>query len=489
MSNPTHTPSSNAEVGSNNPTSSFRPFPTEATQRILECPHILEAILKYSPRSTQRACLLSSRSLFESAGRVLYRNVYIGGRAGDSLELFFRGALIGTGFGHEGMELAKCPLNNGHSECKIHDAKDNHSNSSEENSSEENSSEENSSEDESDYSDCSEDETIAQPTTLPHSATSTTSTKTKTQKPNYGHPNKEERDRVDASVYSDQAEGVPCTTNSKLALLKHLRILTISTHHACDCHIYGPHIKHLLPNLEVVRVASDFLRTFELLPLCDAEVCKLLTNVKCRKLVVRNLDGNGLPLEPYFCLGNGDSFPLCQELVVFLTMDGRRLAPDFENMAYWHHHSLLDLGRCFPNAPDVKIVFYPTWEGWDASDDVLAFIHGHVPVTPDDIVYGIKGFLEYADPQYTIYGMGKLRWYPDGDLIGAFMRFFPDAKLTRRAILDLVRHELRTSSLFLAIADDDIEYDPGYPERITYKTFNEYLKDEGGRLYELTADL
>ncbi|BEI80631.1 hypothetical protein CcaverHIS002_0111600 [Cutaneotrichosporon cavernicola] len=474
MSKPTHTPSSNAEVGSNNAATSLKPFPAEATQRILECPHILEAILKYSSRSTQRACLLSSRSLFESSGRVLYRNVYIGGRAGDSLELFFRGALIGTGFGHEDMELAKCPLNNGHPECKIHSPNDNHFNFND---------------DESDNSShSSEDETIAQPITFPVSATSTTSTKAKTSKLNDGHPNKEERDREGASVDSDKAEGVPCTTNFKLALLKHVRVLTISTHHACNCHIYGPHIKHLLPHLEVVRVASDFFKNFELLRLCDAEVCMLLTNVKCHKLVLRNLDGNGLPLEPFFCLGNGDSFPICQELVVFLTMDGRRLVSDFENMTYWHDRSLLELGHCFPNAPDVKIVFYPTWEGWDESDDVLAFIHGHVPVTPDDIVYGIKDFLQYAHPQYTIYGMGKLRWYPDGDLIGVFMRFFPDTKLTRRAILDLVRHELRTGSLFLAIGDDNIEYDPGYPERITYKTFNEYLKDEGGRLYELTAD-
>jgi hypothetical protein len=86
--------------------------------------------------------------------------------------------------------------------------------------------------------------------------------------------------------------------------------------------------------------------------------------------------------------------------------------------------------------------------------------------------------------------MGKLRWAADGDIAATFKHHFPHTALTQRAILDMVRHELRTSSLYLAISplpDEEFVYDPGYPEHNTYKTFNEYLNDKNARRGEITA--
>jgi hypothetical protein len=420
--------------------------------------------------------------MHDAAGRSLYRNVHIGGRAGASLALFFRGALIGTGLGDEDKELAKCPLSDG-KECTIHDCKPLEPQESPDSASLESAFEQ---------ANSSPAATSQTPMTLDAQAPLETPPKTKTQKRNQRRRVKEKRDKKvtpSTSNSSDPPEDEPPVTNFKLDLLEHVRVLTISTHHACDCHLYGPYARVFLPNLQIVRVASDFLRTFELLPVCDARTCKLLSNVKCHKLVLRNLDGNGLPLEEHFGQ-HGEPFPICKELVVFLPMDGRRLTTDFDNMNRWHYRMLQGLGLCFPNAPDLKFVFYPTWEGWDQSDDAFAFIHGHAPVTPDDIVYSMTSFLQYEGPQCTIYGMGKLRWAADGDIAATFKHHFPHTALTQRAILDMVRHELRTSSLYLAISplpDEEFVYDPGYPEHNTYKTFNEYLNDKNARRGEITA--
>ncbi len=71
-----------APLASSQPTIPFKPIPVELSSRVLECPHILEAIVAYTPRATQVACLRVSLSMHDAAGRSLYRNVHIGGRAG-----------------------------------------------------------------------------------------------------------------------------------------------------------------------------------------------------------------------------------------------------------------------------------------------------------------------------------------------------------------------------------------------------------------------
>lgn len=428
------------------------PFPPQATRRILECPHILEAIVAHTLRATQVVCLQASRKMFEASGRALYHTVRIDG---DNMEGFFRGALIGAHFGvNENEELAKCGFTQGLNTCALHDPNDTAS--------------------------VSKTTDNAEPE-RPTSSSKSEDENKKNEAKNNDH--KKNKDEV-YPITTEQGANKTPAVNFKAGLLKHVRVLTISTHHACACHVYGPHAKDLLPNLEVARVASDFMQVFTLFRLCDAQVCSLLAHIHTRKLVLRNVDGGGLPLQFF-----GEEAPTCEELVVFLTMDARRYHTEFKDDGYYN--SLQELGYCFPEAPDIKVVFYPTWEGWNEGDEPFSFIHGHAPLPPDDVIYLLGPLFQYADPKHTIYGMGKLRWEADGDIVHTFRHFFPNTKLSQRAILDLVRHELRTGSLGLALLgskDDKFEYDPGYPEHHTYKTFTEYLKDKDGRRGEINAD-
>lgn len=493
-------------------TPSIKPFPLDATRRILECQHIIDQIVAYTPRATQVACLRVSTKFLHAAGRSVYHTVRIDG---DNMEAFFRGALNETSFDVSG--LTKCGFAMGLKKCDAkgdkdkdkgdqsddkvnngdqHDDKDDKDDKDEKDDKDDK-------DDKGDQHDAEHDDKHDKVmndykvgSTTPHTGTSSPPKKTSkimgnvkkkksmnNKKKSKGNKKKSKRRKKSGSESSkdttqDEPEGPP---NFKFHLLKHVRVLTISSHHGCVCRLYGRYAKGLLPNLDVVRVASEFVHMFKLLPFCDDDECSLLKRLQTRKLVLRNLDGSGLPLEPF-----GDTYKICDELVVFLPTDGRRY--DYDIMDF---NSLQELGHYFIWAPDTKIVFYPTWEGWDESDELSMFIHGHAPVTPDDIVYKAKPFMEYADPKYTIYGMDKLRWSDDGDLAGVFQHHFPNTPMTQRTIHDLVRTELRTGSLFCAIMPlkgEVFEYDPGYPETVTYKSFTQYLIDKDGRRGEINAE-
>ncbi|BEJ17306.1 hypothetical protein CspHIS471_0607070 [Cutaneotrichosporon sp. HIS471] len=86
----------------------------DATQRVLQCPHIIDSIMEYATPRARAVCLRVSRRFHTPAARALYHTVCL---SQSNMEAFFRGALVGNG-GEDA--LSECGLAKERGKCMIH---------------------------------------------------------------------------------------------------------------------------------------------------------------------------------------------------------------------------------------------------------------------------------------------------------------------------------------------------------------------------------
>jgi hypothetical protein len=289
----------------------------------------------------------------------------------------------------------------------------------------------------------------------------------------------------------------------KAPLLKLVRVLTITQHHSCLCKVYARHLKTLLPNLDTVRIATDPVSpgSFQVRSLCDSGECPLLQAIQVRKIVLRNLDGGGLPLPTRDWASHHPT--QMSELVVVLPTDGRRLEKSYPRDFDGYSADEADLdavGIMFYSEPEtlkITVVFYPIWEGEDTEA---------TPVEPEQVCRGVgheplvwldRFALLFCNLQldsnnrHTVCGLENVEFATAGSFMSIFQQLFPETELSQDKLREIARHELRTFTILDAIwtgrGIGDIEYDNDNPDLITYRTLEEYLADEKGRQGELSA--
>lgn len=397
----------------------------ESSQRLFSCQHILDSILCYADPATQVGCMRANYPLFLAAGRALYHTVAING---DNMASF----LLGSRSGADADEMTDCPFLAGSPvRCRKHMKKE---------------------EDEEDE----EEEEESEPSLIGNS----------------------ELNKVEASLATTE-DGEEASPSFKETLLSFVRVLTVGSHHACVCHTYEE-AAELFTGLDILRIVPDSIDIFTLALTCDGNMhpCPFFTNLWPRKIVLRNMDVYGAPVPPH-----GESeweVPTVEEVVYVFPTDGRAYNDGAGFM-------LLGLGDLFPNAKSFKIVFYSHWESWDNSHSFTIALCGDPRLDPDMVVYPISSIAHYQDTQYTVCGLESLSLSDNGDIAGTFQRFYPRVQLDRPRLVQLIRDELRTSALQIALTEDVLE-SPDFSEHIQYQSMDEYLADTEGRRGEINAD-
>ncbi|RSH79218.1 uncharacterized protein EHS24_001257 [Apiotrichum porosum] len=272
------------------------------------------------------------------------------------------------------------------------------------------------------------------------------------------------------------------TTNFKAKLLSYVRVLTIRNHHACQCHTYGADAAKLFTGLDTLRTAPEYVETVKLMPVCDGDrhLCPFFTNLAPRKVVIRNIDCTGAPLPPW--REHEWKMPATlEEVVFFLPTNGWRYIAEFEELGT----DLFRLGAVFETAPAVKVVFYSHWETW-----MKGYGKGgdKIYVDPDFVIYTVR-YMAQFDRTRKVYGLETIHWAQRGEMVDVFRRHRPHEHLDNTRLCKLVRDELRTGDLAIAMQENDGTLElHELPDVIEYGTLKEYMADEEGRRHEINAD-
>ncbi|WOO77998.1 uncharacterized protein LOC62_01G001550 [Vanrija pseudolonga] len=288
----------------------------------------------------------------------------------------------------------------------------------------------------------------------------------------------------------------PNARNTKAPLLEHVKLLTIGDHHMCSCAHYGPLVAPLL-NLQVLRITSNFDNYFQLIPPCDGTAsCPLMTGVRATKLVIRNLDGYGLPL-PQFNLFFG---PWKAELRAPLASCTWPAAEHIDTLVLvFPHHArrycatnLVRIGQYFPNVPHIKIVFWNQWEGYTDDDYLFAQLHAHVPARAEDMVYPIQQILAHTSAEVTVCGLDDVEWAHDGDLLALLKVLAPDIDLRTlndASLYKFFETEITTASLFTRKATGAVGTTKNWAARVKFIGAVAYVRDTAARRGELKPTL
>lgn len=304
----------------------------------------------------------------------------------------------------------------------------------------------------------------------------------------------------------------PHPTNFKRSLLANTEVLTVGTHHKCFCGLFADHWAILFPKLKTLRVSpskSDV--PFVLYQTCDgSRPCPLLTGVRPRKIVFRNVDGAGfVGLDrPWWNITD------LEAVVCFLPVDNRE---------YHSLHGLLqDLLKHFNEVKDIKIVFYGQHEGKLGAAEVAA----RSPITrssvnpdllisvlnavlmnqqqkePLSIAHGDNFLLEYRaafrqrngpSRKCTVYGLGTLTFgVAQSYHLVTYEQIFPGQLLDRKKIVQIIKKEAPSQSLFIKTTYPDLPFDMQAWEQggdsFVFRTLAEYKEDTASRIAELNAD-
>lgn len=321
---------------------------------------------------------------------------------------------------------------------------------------------------------------------------------------------------IDVVIGNKDHKYKPRVTNFKRSLFKHTQVLTVGTHHTCFCDLFRESWATLFPNLRTLRIApSKSDRPFELAHTCDSlSPCPLLTSLKPRKIVVRNLDGGGLPIPDNYIW----DVPDLETLVCFLPVDQR----EFNDGRIF-----LSLIPHFESVKEMKMVFYDQHEGPVGVDELIQrTVLGRMPVNPDVIMglitAGTSGHLcerndvdgmpidpseQFNNPklalgtyvdrphtrQCTVYGVGAINYdLSASTLIPLHHRLFPSQAINRKKVVEIVKKEGMSQALSVACAYPWIPFDRVAWEKgqdfITFKSITDYKKNKSARVAEINAE-
>ncbi|KAL1408040.1 hypothetical protein Q8F55_004837 [Vanrija albida] len=265
----------------------------------------------------------------------------------------------------------------------------------------------------------------------------------------------------------------------KPPLLARVRILSLGSHHRCLRWVYGEHVSSLLPNVDTLRIVpAPDPGDDDLWPLCDREdECLVFTNLKPRKLVLRNLDNrvycvNGWPANQQW---NVDRL---EEVVWVLPSNGDK----------YGDAGLMNTGMYFPGTTVVKVIFYPSWELWQqAPIPIEATI---APMTPDSIVWPSANWIRRNIVHCTVYGLETVEFEADDEdsLVSTFTEQFPGVQLDSDRLRQLVRDEWKTGALQAAFATAR-KVENIRPRHIEFKTLEQYSALRQSELYEVDDGL
>lgn len=293
----------------------------------------------------------------------------------------------------------------------------------------------------------------------------------------------------------DMPMSSPNARNTKAPLLAYVQLLTIGDHHLCSCAHFGPLVTQLL-DLQVLRITSNFDNYFQLNPPCDGTVsCPLMTGLRAGKLVIRNLDGYGLPL-PQFNL----FFEQWKaELRAPLANCTWPAADDIDEVVLvFPHHArrycatnLVRMGQFFPNVPRIKIVFWNEWEGYTDDDYLFAQLHAQVPARAEDMIYPIQQILAHTHAEVTVCGLDDVEWAYDGDLIGLLKALAPTGlpRLDDALLYKFFQTEITTASLFTRKATGQVGASKHWADRVRFVGAIPYVRDTAARRGELNPTL
>ncbi|WOO78073.1 uncharacterized protein LOC62_01G001626 [Vanrija pseudolonga] len=256
-----------------------------------------------------------------------------------------------------------------------------------------------------------------------------------------------------------QVEGAasdrPNVTNFKAALLGHVRVLSLGSHHCCVCHFYGTNIGPLLKNLDTLRVVPAPLTPFTVDTVCDNRIyCPFFDSLRPRKLVFRNVGGRPVFLtREHHNIWNPSRL---EEVVYILPTDGR----------VYRNETVKALDELIRFDVPCKVVFCRGWEVWGAlGDHALSLVTvnsavQHVPVRPVDF---IAAFLNTVEG--TAFGLESVDFHIGGPLTGgecqitrAFQLENPDEPITSERLRQLVKDELSSRAMEALCEDEPLDY-------------------------------
>ncbi|WOO77974.1 uncharacterized protein LOC62_01G001526 [Vanrija pseudolonga] len=466
VSSPTRTPAFAAFLRQTL-TAQSRPSQSEsAIDRIVAIPHILEAIVGFSSRSTQVTLLTACGELHRMAGKQLYRVIKLDISLANPVFGFIGilgGALIGTG---------SHPTTDG---CCADSALD---------------------------------------SMMMNVLTSFDETYTS-------------RLRATAKIANDTSKNIagdvpvgtrnwhtlkPYPTNFKRSLLANTEVLTLGTHHKCFCGLFTDHWATLFPKLKTLRVSprkSDI--PFVLQQTCDgSRPCPLLTGVRPRKIVFRNVDGDG-----FVGLDSPRwNIPDLEAVVCFLPVDNRE---------YHNPFGLLqNLLKHLSEAKEIKIVFYDKHEGALGATEVMArSAVTRESVNPDLVMSLLNAVLMNQqqkvplgighDPNFlreyrttfqksnqvsrkcTVYGVGTLTFTVEqSHQLSLYNEIFPGQVLDRKKIVHIIKQEAPSQSLFMKATYPHLPFDMEAwaqgGDSFVFRTLAEYKVDSASRFAEINAE-
>ncbi|KAL1408116.1 hypothetical protein Q8F55_004919 [Vanrija albida] len=440
--------------------------------RIVAIPHILESIVAYSTRSTQVTLLRVCHVFHRMAGKKLYRVIKLEtGHGHTAIHQVLRGALIGTGSHGRSPSCEQCTGSM------------------------------------SDLFDTPIDdlEHHIQTTVKQYLASSTTGLTA--------------MDLVMDVVLGgrDTPSLKPYATNFKRSLLKFTEVITVGSHHSCTCAILADHWQSLFPNVKTLRVApSKSINPFVLQPTCDGdEPCPLLTRLRPRKIVLRNLDGHGIHIPSTFVW----DVPSLETVVFFLPVDGRECDGQL----------MFSLMPHFSSAKEIKVVFHDRHEGTIPVEELVErTVLGRYPHNADNVILMLGGATfsksaaaENADgeaiiqamapmlggfydqwnkmaqldsaPKCTVYGVGSLSIsIADSSWVSLYSQLFPSHAITRKKVVEIIKQEVRSHALLHTFFKPDAPFDKAKwnsgKHEVEFHGLKAYKEDKAARVAEINAE-
>lgn len=273
--------------------------------------------------------------------------------------------------------------------------------------------------------------------------------------------------------------------NFKRWLLERVRVFSLGTHHACICGHYGPW--RLLPKVMVFRIIQGIAGPHTLREICDREdgTCSLLSNIDCRKLVLRNNDMWGLriPGDPSWDIQS------LEEVVWFMPLNQKCMeAEDGTSVLLALDH---DVQQRFRNATSVKLVLHDQWEptplpprmsfqalgdvepsslppvqGLSTTESLATMTTGYPTTAPevydsssdadgppvlctDTFMFLCQSFFDWEIPPHRalVVGLERVQWDPWGDLTDLWKRKKEEEEKKNRGTLRPPPQEPREPTL------------------------------------------